>query len=128
MYVCMYNCMYTVSFFQRNWIFKFSYYSYCLSSIFIDLQFSPIFYPALLFALKSLSETGFKQKCFSLAQVMCYIWFMVLFLSLLAFYSEIQGWVLGTLIFSYIRRLGPFFGFKILNFNIFGGFQNNEYF
>ena len=23
----------------------------------------------------------------------------------------------GTLIFSYIRRLGPFFGFKILNFN-----------
>ena len=34
----------------------------------------------------------------------------------------------GTLIFSYIRRLGPFFGLKILNFNIFGGFQKNEYF
>ena len=32
----------------------------------------------------------------------------------------------GTLIFSHIRRLGPFFGFKILNFNIFGGFQKNE--
>ena len=25
----------------------------------------------------------------------------------------------GILIFSYIRRLGPFFGLKILNFNIF---------
>ena len=34
----------------------------------------------------------------------------------------------GTLIFSHIRRLGPFFGFKILNFNIFWGFQKNEYF
>ena len=34
----------------------------------------------------------------------------------------------GTLIFSYIRRLGPFFGFKILNFNIFLGFQKNKYF
>ena len=26
----------------------------------------------------------------------------------------------GNLIFSYIRRLGPFFGSKILNFNIGG--------
>ena len=34
----------------------------------------------------------------------------------------------GTLIFSHIRRLGPFFGFKILNFNIFWGFEKNEYF
>ena len=35
----------------------------------------------------------------------------------------------GTLIFSYIRRLGSFFfWFKILNFNIFGGFQKNKYF
>ena len=34
----------------------------------------------------------------------------------------------GTLIFSYIRRLGPFLGFKILNFDIFGGFQKNKYF
>ena len=47
----------------------------------------------------------------------------------------------GTLIFSYIRRFGPFFGCKILNFNIFfyfflllffflggGGGQKNEYF
>ena len=33
---------------------------------------------------------------------------------------ESQG---GTLIFSHIHRLGLFFGFKILNFNIFGGFQ-----
>ena len=33
-----------------------------------------------------------------------------------------------TLIFSYIRRLGPpFLGFKSLNNNIFGGFQKNEY-
>ena len=28
----------------------------------------------------------------------------------------------GTLIFSYTRRLGSFFGLKILNFNIFGYF------
>ena len=34
----------------------------------------------------------------------------------------------GTLIFTYIRRLGSFLGFKILNFNIFGGVQKNEYF
>ena len=36
----------------------------------------------------------------------------------------------GTLIFSYIRRrLGPFnWGLKILNFNIFFGFQKSEYF
>ena len=37
----------------------------------------------------------------------------------------------GTLIFSYIRRLGSFFGgFQILNFNIGGGGggQKNEYF
>ena len=35
----------------------------------------------------------------------------------------------GTLIFSYIRRLGSFFGgFKILIFNIFWGFQKNKYF
>ena len=39
------------------------------------------------------------------------------------------GGVGGMLIFSYIRKLGPFyFWFKILNFNIFGGFQKNEYF
>ena len=31
----------------------------------------------------------------------------------------------GTLILSYIRRLGSFLGFKNLNFNIFGGFQKN---
>ena len=41
----------------------------------------------------------------------------------------------GTLIFSYIRRLGPFFGSKILNFNIFfslflggGGFRKMNIF
>ena len=34
----------------------------------------------------------------------------------------------GTLILSYIRRLGPFFGVKILNFNICLGFQKNKYF
>ena len=35
----------------------------------------------------------------------------------------------GTLIFSHIRRLGLFLGVqKILNFNIFWGFQKNEYF
>ena len=34
----------------------------------------------------------------------------------------------GTLIFSYIGWPGLFFGFKILNFNIFGGIQKAEYF
>ena len=34
----------------------------------------------------------------------------------------------STLIFSYIRRFGSFFGFKILNFNIFGGFQKMNIF
>ena len=29
----------------------------------------------------------------------------------------------GTLVFSYIRRLGSFFGLKTLNFNIFLGFS-----
>ena len=33
----------------------------------------------------------------------------------------------GTLIFSYIRRLGSFFGVKFLNFNIFWVFQKNDY-
>ena len=32
----------------------------------------------------------------------------------------------GALIFSYIRRLGSLFGFKILNFNILLGFQKNK--
>ena len=39
--------------------------------------------------------------------------------------SHSQG---GALQFLYIRRLGLFFRFKILNFSIFGGFQKNEYF
>ena len=35
----------------------------------------------------------------------------------------------GTLIFSFIRRLGSIFGgFKILNFNIYFGFQKNKYY
>ena len=36
----------------------------------------------------------------------------------------------GTPIFSYIRRLGSFFGVKILNFNIFffGGGGGSEFF
>ena len=33
----------------------------------------------------------------------------------------------GTLIFLYIRRLCLFLGFKILNFDIFLGFQKNKY-
>ena len=33
----------------------------------------------------------------------------------------------GTLIFSYIRCLRSFLGFKILIFNILGGFQKNKY-
>ena len=35
------------------------------------------------------------------------------------------GW--GTLIISYMRRFGSFFGFEIFNFNIFWGFQKNKY-
>ena len=34
----------------------------------------------------------------------------------------------GTLIFSYMRRLGSFFGVQNFRFNIFGGFRKNEYF
>ena len=34
----------------------------------------------------------------------------------------------GTLIFSYMRRLGHVLGFKILNFNIFGGFRKMNIF
>ena len=34
----------------------------------------------------------------------------------------------GTLIFSYIRRLGPFFGVQNFVFQYFWGFQKNEYF
>ena len=39
-----------------------------------------------------------------------------------------QGGGGGTLIFSHIRSSGHFLGFKILNFNIFGGFQKNKCF
>ena len=35
---------------------------------------------------------------------------------------------MGTLVFLHIRRLGLFFLVQILNFNMFGGFQKNEYF
>ena len=34
----------------------------------------------------------------------------------------------GTLIFSHIRRLGPFFGVQNSEFHHFLGFQKNEYF
>ena len=34
----------------------------------------------------------------------------------------------GTLIFSHIRRLGPFFLVQNSEFQFFGGFQKNEYF
>ena len=34
----------------------------------------------------------------------------------------------GTLIFSYIRRLGSFFGVQNFEFQYFWGFQKNEYF
>ena len=33
-----------------------------------------------------------------------------------------------TLIFAYICMLQSFFGFKISNYNIFKGFQKNDYF
>ena len=41
---------------------------------------------------------------------------------------QAQGRGGGTLKFLYICRLRLFLGFKILNFNIFWGFQKNEYF
>ena len=34
----------------------------------------------------------------------------------------------STLIFSYIRRLGHFLGFKLFTFNIFWGFQKKTKF
>ena len=34
----------------------------------------------------------------------------------------------GTLIFLYIRRLGPFFGVQNFELQYFGDFQKNEYF
>ena len=34
----------------------------------------------------------------------------------------------GTLILSYIHKLGSFFGFNIFNFNVILGFQKNKYF
>ena len=34
----------------------------------------------------------------------------------------------GTLLFSYIRRLGPYLWGQILEFQYFLGFQKNEYF
>ena len=43
-------------------------------------------------------------------------------------YSGARGRGGGNLIFSYILRLRSFFGFKMLNFNIFGSFQKNKYF
>ena len=45
-------------------------------------------------------------------------------------YQPPEGGGGGTLIFSYIRRLGPFFwgGGEILNFNILWGFQKNDFF
>ena len=39
--------------------------------------------------------------------------------------SGAQG---GTLIFSYIRRLGSFLGVQNFEFHYFLGFQKNEYF
>ena len=39
-----------------------------------------------------------------------------------------RGWVGGTPIFSYIRRLGSFLGFIILNFNIFFFFSEFFFF
>ena len=41
---------------------------------------------------------------------------------------EAQGGGGGTLIFSCIRRLGPFFWGQIFEFQYFLGFQKNEYF
>ena len=43
--------------------------------------------------------------------------------------SQPRGRGGGTLIFSYIRRLGSLFGVQNFeNFNIFWGFQKNKYF
>ena len=39
-------------------------------------------------------------------------------------WAHLQG---GTLIFSYIRRPGSFFGLKIWKINILGGLQKNKY-
>ena len=44
--------------------------------------------------------------------------FTTIWYRLMSFFPRV-----GILIFSYIGRLGAFFGFKILNFNIFWGFR-----
>ena len=54
-----------------------------------------------------------------------------LLLDTLDSFAPLGGWGgggRGNLIFSCIRRLGPSFGFKLLKFNILGGFQKYEYF
>ena len=59
---------------------------------------------------------------------------VLVFLTRLDPYESNFNWITEprgcTLIFSHIRRLGLFFGFKILNFNIFWVFRKmkNEYF
>ena len=55
--------------------------------------------------------------------------FLILFFVTSAFHTLMPqecvcGGGRGAEIFIYIRRLGPFWGFEILNFNIFGGFRN----
>ena len=48
--------------------------------------------------------------------------------SMLIVYTYSQGGGGGYSEICIIRRLGLFLRFKFLNFNIFGGFQKNEYF
>ena len=111
MNVCMYHA------FKETGFTSFSYYSYFQSSVFLlSSNFSPTFYiyPSLLFALKYLSGNRFQPQN-NLARFgrLSKILYLVLgsLLSLLAFYSVIPG--AGTLIFSYVSRLGPFLEFKI---------------
>ena len=95
----------------------------------LSSNFSSTFYHSLHVTLKYLSGNRFQpKKHFDLFALLSKIFYLVLvlFLSFLAFYSEITG--VGTLVFSYIRRLRPFLEFKIVSFNIFGDFKKNEYF
>ena len=120
--------VYMYHYFRETGFSSFSYYSYFLSPIFfLELQF----FSNLLSLFTFCPEVPFRQqpstKKISLALLawrkILYL-FLVLFVSHLAFYSEIP-WA-DTLIFSYIHRLGPFLVFKILNFNIYF-FRKNEF-
>ena len=82
---------------------------------------------------RTTSETSSKRHFAGWRMMACFKWYLD---PLYPHHQQLkccQSWATaqgegGTLIFSYIRRLGPFLGFKILNFDIFWVFQKNKCF